>query len=135
MAEQGLPAQSCEDLMQRVRDEILPLFDSAVNDDGSLFQNPYLKDCWEEKGCQKESCPVFKEAKPRCWQISGTYCGGKTQGAFVDKYVNCKGCEVYRGACPTIVEELGEHLKQLGVPVAKEERECQKALAEHRSPE
>jgi len=113
MAEKELLNKSCEDLLQRIRNEILPLFDSAVNDDKSLFQNPYLKNCWEEKNCQKENCPVFKEVKPRCWQISGTYCGGKTQGAFVDKYTNCKACEVYSNVCPTIVEELGEHLNNM----------------------
>jgi diguanylate cyclase (GGDEF)-like protein len=128
MAEKELLKQSCEDMLQRIREEILPLFDRAVNDDGSLFQNPYLKNCWEEKGCQKENCPVFKGVKPRCWQISGTYCGGTTQGAFVDKYTNCKECEVYRNVCPTIVEELGEHLNNMVFLLRKKNEKVKKQV-------
>lgn len=111
-----LTKQSCEDLLQRIRDEIFPLFDRAVIDDNSCFENPHLKKCWEEMGCKKVNCPVFTggpEEQQRCWQISGTYCGGKTQGAFVDKYENCKECEIYRNASPTIVEELGEYFNNM----------------------
>jgi diguanylate cyclase (GGDEF)-like protein len=128
MAEKELLKQSCEDLPQRVRDEVLPLFDKAVDDDSSLFENPYLKNCWEEKGCQKDSCPIFKEPKPRCWQVTGTYCGGKAQGAFVDKYANCKECEVYRNACPTIVEELGEHLNNMVFLLRKKNESAKRQL-------
>lgn len=128
MAHKNLLDHTCEALLQRIRDEIFPLFDRAVNDDSISFQNPHLNNCWEEKGCQKQDCPVFKEIKPRCWQISGTYCGGLTQGAFVDKYANCKECEVFRNACPTIVEELGENFNNMVFLLRKKTEKVNKQM-------
>ena len=30
-----------------------------------------------------------------CWAIAGTFCGGKVQGTFGQKYGNCKTCDFY----------------------------------------
>ncbi|MBU0730956.1 MAG: hypothetical protein KKE17_15200 [Proteobacteria bacterium] len=79
----------------------------------SIFQNSHLVHCWETKECTRKQCPIIGEEGVRCWQVSGTYCGGSVQGQFVDKYHSCKECEVYKAACPTIVEELGEQLNNM----------------------
>jgi len=31
-----------------------------------------------------------------CWAVTGTFCGGKVQGAFADKLENCVKCEFYQ---------------------------------------
>src|SRR5271165_6488776 len=31
-----------------------------------------------------------------CWAVAGTLCGGKIQGTFAQKAVNCMACEFYR---------------------------------------
>ncbi len=100
-------------LLDRIRREILPLFEQAIVDDSVIFENPYLKECWTEKGCGKKECPSFKKNHERCWQKAGTYCGGRVQGSFAEKYSSCSLCEVFKNACPTIVEELGEHLNNM----------------------
>ncbi|MBI4844998.1 MAG: diguanylate cyclase [Candidatus Omnitrophica bacterium] len=111
----------CKEIVERITKEIIPLFDLAIKNDSVLYKNPNLKQCWNEKNCKKESCPVFKnESNLRCWQIAGTYCGGKIQGLFAEKYDNCKMCEVYKKACPTIVEELGENFNNLMYLVHKQ---------------
>ena len=128
MAKKQLSKQSPEDLLQRIVHEIIPLFERVVNDDSVLFQNPHLKNCWEEKGCHKENCPIFKEVETRCWQIAGTYCGGKSQGAFVDKYKTCKDCNIYKTASPTIVEELGEHFNNMIFLLRKKNEKLKKQM-------
>ncbi len=105
--------QSCESILQRIREEVLPIFERAVKDDDVIFENPNLVKCWEKKDCKKTDCSCLDNENLRCWQIAGTFCGGKVQGSFVDKYENCKECEVFRGACPTLVEELGENLNNM----------------------
>ncbi|HEY4759920.1 MAG TPA: GGDEF domain-containing protein [Thermoguttaceae bacterium] len=66
----------------------------------------------------------------RCWQIAGTYCGGKVQGEFVEKYGNCKKCDIYRAACPTIVEELGEGINNFLHLMRKQKKYTVKQLNE-----
>jgi len=104
--------QEYQQIVQRIETEILPLLDRAVHDDTVYFANQHLTKCWEKKNCEKKDCPVSAE-NLRCWQVAGTYCGGKVQGIFVDKYHNCKTCDVFLDACPTIVEKIGEHLNNM----------------------
>ena len=102
-----------EPLQKRIREEILPLFEHAVVDETAAFENPLLIACWEKQQCGKTDCPVFGQEPSRCWQVVGTYCGGEVQGQFADKYAKCVVCPVFTEACPTPVEELGEHLNNM----------------------
>ena len=102
-----------DDNLARARKEIIPIFEQAIVDDEVIFRNPHIPDCWEMKNCEKTDCPTHAGASKRCWQIAGTYCGGRVQGNFVDKYSTCATCEVFKAACPTIVEELGEQLNNM----------------------
>ncbi|SPE30429.1 conserved hypothetical protein [Candidatus Sulfopaludibacter sp. SbA6] len=72
--------------------------------------------CWEFKKCGREpGGPKVKElgaclaastfAKGAnggtnggrlCWALSGTLCGGKVQGTFAQKIVNCMECGFYK---------------------------------------
>jgi len=75
------------------------------------------KNCWEIKHCGRELngdrlkdfgvCPVAMTTKLDgvhggnnagrcCWVVAGTYCNGKPQGLFVDKFSTCEQCEVYK---------------------------------------
>ncbi|MEW6219490.1 MAG: GGDEF domain-containing protein [Thermodesulfobacteriota bacterium] len=100
-------------LLERIRQEIIPVIEQAIADDEVCFRNPHLPRCWEAKACDKGSCPAYHQVKERCWQKAGTYCGGKVQGDFVAKHGSCVRCEVFAAACPTVVEELGEHLNNM----------------------
>ena len=72
--------------------------------------------CWEFKKCGREPggakarelgiCPATQadlssvnggtRAGRICWAVAGTLCGGKIQGTFAQKAVNCMVCEFYQ---------------------------------------
>lgn len=55
--------------------------------------------CWEFKRCHRErSCPAFPDHGHHCARVAGTLCGGKVQGAFATKLVNCMECDFYKSA-------------------------------------
>ncbi|MBF0483258.1 MAG: hypothetical protein HQL25_00990 [Candidatus Omnitrophica bacterium] len=75
------------------------------------------KNCWEFKNCGREpggakvselgSCPAAidvrvngvnsgKNGGRACWVIAGTFCGGKVQGTYALKVVNCLKCEFFQ---------------------------------------
>ena len=73
------------------------------------FSNPNLSRCWEEKKCTKTECPAYgNTGNLRCWEIAGTFCKGKTQGVFAQKYGDCTLCDVYQSARANPLLELGE---------------------------
>lgn len=110
------------DLEARLRAEVLTVLRDAVTNGGAAFENPHLIRCWESLDCDKTSCREALRDNRRCWQVAGTYCGGKAQGDFVRKHADCSGCEVFERATPTLVEELGEHLNNL-IFLLRQERE------------
>ena len=73
--------------------------------------------CWEMKNCGRESggsktselgvCPASidlshdgknggKNAGRFCWKVAGTLCGGKVQGSYADKMMNCSACDFFK---------------------------------------
>ena len=75
------------------------------------------QNCWEFKKCGRQPggervaelglCPASINRKADgvngghnggrvCWALTGTLCGGKVQGTFAQKMVNCMNCEFYR---------------------------------------
>ncbi|MHB8069967.1 MAG: two-CW domain-containing protein [Desulfobaccales bacterium] len=54
-------------------------------------------DCWEFKKCgQEPGCPAYPDCGTQCAQVAGTLCGGKVQGLFALKLLNCRECDFYR---------------------------------------
>ena len=118
-------------IVKRIREEILPLLDAAILDDSAVFANPNLVACWKAMDCNNTRCPIHDdETDLHCWHIAGTYCGGQSQGTFTEKYDNCKLCKVYRAACPTIVEELGEGINNYLYLIRKQKSHNAKQLHE-----
>lgn len=101
-------------LVHELRTDIVPLFEEVVGNDNITFPNPHLVPCWKVMDCKMQECFLFgKEEAFRCWQKSGTYCGGRPQGGFVQKFGTCKKCPVFKESCPSIVEEIGEHFNNM----------------------
>ncbi len=79
------------------------------NNDFSLrFDNPNLPNCSDVQQCERKECPCFQEENVRCWQVAGTYCGGRPQGAFAEKYEDCSKCPVYQPATSDHRRHIGE---------------------------
>ncbi len=76
-----------------------------------------ILNCWEFKKCGREPtganigelgiCPATVETRVNginggknggrcCWVITGTLCGGETQGTFASKFDNCTKCDFYK---------------------------------------
>lgn len=72
--------------------------------------------CWEHKKCGRQpggpktaelgACPAATDATQNgknggtnggrfCWKIAGTLCGGKVQGTFASKMMNCAQCDFF----------------------------------------
>jgi len=117
-----------DDISQRIRDEIFPVLEKAITDDGVYFQNPNIGQCWEKKNCTKKDCPVMGKLYTRCWQVVGTFCGGEVQGKFAQKYDSCTKCIVYKEASPTLVEEFGEKLNNMLFLMWHEKKNTEKHL-------
>lgn len=73
--------------------------------------------CWDFKKCGRQPggakvaelgvCPAAAEASAGgvnrgqqggrfCWAVTGTFCGGKVQGSFVQKQKSCTECDFYK---------------------------------------
>jgi two-component system NtrC family sensor kinase len=57
--------------------------------------------CWEYMHCGRDKdsalkCPAYPNYGRTCWAVAGTFCEGKAQGTFAQKYENCEKCEFYR---------------------------------------
>lgn len=72
-----------------------------------------LMKCWEVKNCTQTGCPSYKSENLRCWQVAGTFCGGKVQGYFAQKYGDCRECEVYQNAFKDRINMIGESFNNM----------------------
>jgi hypothetical protein len=62
--------------------------------------------CWEVKKCGREKggaktvelgvCPAYPDHGRHCAAVTGTLCGGKVQGSFAMKLVNCMDCNFFK---------------------------------------
>ncbi len=113
-----------DNLFKRLMEEILPVFEKGLVDGKVLFSNPHIVECWKVLDCKSTDCPIYNSnSKPvRCWQFAGTYCNDKYQGSFMQKYEECYNCKAFKDSCPTIVEEIGEHLNNMIFLLNKKEQ-------------
>jgi len=72
-----------------------------------------LLKCWEFKNCKQTNCPSYDSQNLRCWQVSGTFCGGNVQGVFAKKFGDCRKCEVYKYAFRNKINNIGESFNNM----------------------
>ncbi|MCK4910119.1 MAG: HAMP domain-containing protein [Thermodesulfovibrionales bacterium] len=56
--------------------------------------------CWEFMGCGRDTgkeakCPAYPNFGRVCWVVAGTFCEGRVQGTFAQKYEDCRKCAFY----------------------------------------
>ncbi len=59
--------------------------------------------CWEYMKCGRDKdattkCPAYPHFGTVCWVVAGTFCEGKVQGTFAQKYEDCRKCDFYQMA-------------------------------------
>lgn len=57
--------------------------------------------CWEFMKCGRDRdatlrCPAYPHFGRICWVVAGTFCEGKVQGTFAQKFEDCRKCEFYK---------------------------------------
>jgi len=57
--------------------------------------------CWEYMKCGRDKdatikCPAHPNFGRICWVMAGTFCEGKVQGTFAQKYEDCGKCEFFQ---------------------------------------
>ena len=57
--------------------------------------------CWEYMRCGRDKdatmkCPAYPNFGRICWAVAGTFCEGKVQGTFAQKYADCRKCDFYQ---------------------------------------
>lgn len=86
----------------------------AVQGDLTIaMDNNKLIKCWEALKCNKTDCIGYKNPNLRCWQLTGTHCGGSIQGDLRAKQKNCEECRVYRSATKSEVSSVSEMFNSL----------------------
>ncbi len=103
---------------------------TEASDTRIRLDNPDLKKCYEVKNCKKTECICYGKEATRCWQVAGTFCGGKIQGAFAQKYGNCLRCEVFNAATSDSISELGEQFNNMMHVLELKNRELENAYKE-----
>ncbi len=94
------------------------------------LDNKHLTTCYELKNCKKQDCPCYGKGATRCWQVAGTFCGGKVQGAFAKKYNNCAECDVFKAATSDPIHQIGEQFNNMMHVLEAKNRELKSANAE-----
>lgn len=126
--------QSQTHRLQTANKEISLLIQRAIEDPSVRYENKDLKKCWVEKECKKEDCPSYNSDSLRCWQVSGTFCGGEIQGSFAQKISDCTKCEVYQAATTDEISAIGEQFNNLMNLLQHRSVECEltnKKLGSH----
>lgn len=83
---------------------------------GRTIMHEY-QNCWEHTNCGRGPnghnvsirgiCPAARETRLHgvhgginggraCWVVAGTFCKGRVQGVFAEKYQTCQECDFYR---------------------------------------
>ncbi len=84
----------------------------SVKGEGSIFslyfpqpgkEKPGELKCWEYMKCGRDKdattkCPAHPHFGSVCWVVAGTFCEGKVQGTFAQKYEDCRKCDFYQTA-------------------------------------
>ena len=82
----------------------------SVRGEGSIFslyfpqpdkEKPEAVKCWEFMKCGRDKdatskCPAHPHFGSVCWVVAGTFCEGKVQGTFAQKYEDCRKCDFYQ---------------------------------------
>jgi signal transduction histidine kinase/CheY-like chemotaxis protein len=104
------------DRLVKTATEIKGLMKTVIEggDSDLRFKNDTLVKCWEVKQCGLETCPSHRHPNNlRCWEVAGTFCGGKVRGKFAQKLNSCSECEIFQTAREDPILDLGETFNQM----------------------
>ncbi len=109
--------EAFNNLSTRIREEIIPLFVNILSACNVPFSNSHIVKCHEVLDCKSAECAHYgtNVGSERCWQVMDECCNSNRQGGFNHKSSECFNCKVFKKSCPTIIEEIGEHLNNISL--------------------
>jgi len=126
MTHQDKQGSAGDMFIERLRKEILPLFDKLIAGEETYFENPYVERDSIATGAPVH-CPGSTNKYERCWQSVGEYRRQPHPDTLCFPH-DCKECPVYQDACPTIVEEVGEAFNNMVYLVHRKDETVQNAM-------
>ena len=91
------------------------------------FSNPNLRKCREVMNCSRKECLCYEGEATRCWQEAGTFCGGKVQGQFIEKFGSCAECPTFKYATEDPIYQIGENFNNMMHILALQHNELEQA--------
>ncbi|MBC8423181.1 diguanylate cyclase [bacterium] len=116
-----------EVLVNRIRNDVIPLFAKLIAGEKTYFENPYIEHAEDWQTGTPRHCSTNAEGHERCWQSVGEYRRQPNADAVCFPH-DCKECPVYRGVCPTVVEELGEAFNNMVYLLLRKDETVQNAM-------
>ncbi|MEW6600169.1 MAG: GGDEF domain-containing protein [Nitrospirota bacterium] len=115
--------EAFNNLLIRLKEEIIPLFQHGIASGKVPFVNSYLVRCQEVLKCKSDECAHYNagSSAERCWHIMAPCCNDNRHGGFIEKSRECLTCKVFKNSCPTIVEEIGEHINNMTILLNEQE--------------
>jgi signal transduction histidine kinase/CheY-like chemotaxis protein len=112
--------------------QISDIMNEIVEEDISLethrFENPTRVKCWDVNNCDNTTCPVYHNSELTCWETVGTLCNGTADGKFVQKFEDCRQCEVYKTPRVNPLCNLGESFNEMITILEDRRKELLEAL-------
>ncbi len=127
MVDEALDAVFEQMQIQRIRDEILPLFARLAAGEEAFFDNPSLGRSRDPLRSEPALCAVGGLRHERCWQHVRESRRRPHPETFCFP-VDCRECPVYSDARPSIVEELGEEFNNMVHLLRSNQRDVRSAM-------
>lgn len=91
---------------------------------------PNLEQCWKTMKCEQQDCPCYGKEPLMCWQEAGTFCKGKVQGHFAEKYGDCEQCKHYQQSIADPTYQIGMQFNNMMKILEDKNKELADAYAE-----
>ncbi len=113
MSEQQPILQSYAKLEERIRSEILTLFDQAIAGQRPVYRNKNMFHCWDAVDSEPCRCKAVEEGEIEEYTMNDLTTAQQDSGSTIRPYSACRECPVFKDVCPSVVEELGEAFNTL----------------------
>lgn len=104
---------SYAEIEERIRKEILPLFELAIAGGRAVYRNPLLSLCWEAIESEPCRCRAIEDPEVHENRLLEADVLNDPRNGGSPPYDACRGCPVAARIRPTIIEELGESFNTL----------------------
>ncbi len=93
----------------------------------SLVKTPSGRRCWQIRNCPAHTCPVYGDARRRCWLVDGTLCPDCQNGGYEQKTAACRNCQVFQELAGDEIQALADTFDYMAISLQNHIQELQNA--------